>query len=242
MEKRTFTAIFLLIVFCLSINAGDRDKNFSLISKNRRQDLRFKEAEYILKKRKALFNLDVNVQLGLGIANTSVELNQVSSSTQSLQNTSSKIGPSIGAIVNVDFIGFGFTTGFLYSSKGFKQNVDAVGGEQGEAVTNSWNYLNIPLLFFIGFDINNKVLVDLNFGPYFGLLLSQDETTYLTVKNFDFGLTGDLSGAYMFNRYMGALLGLKYEYGGLNNLGSNEFVKKTTSSTFFIYSGLKFVL
>ena len=236
---KTVILIFTAAVLSSNVFAQDWEGRIHLLKERSNHN---KESESIFKKKSGLINLDVDIQLGLGIANTSNELNKVDPNTQSLQNTETKIGPSIGAIVNVDLIGFGFTTGFLYSSKGFKQNVDAIAGEQAETVTRALNYLNIPLLIFVGFDINNKVLVDLNFGPYFGLLLSQDETTYYKVKNFDFGLTGDISGAYMFNKYMGALLGLKYEYGGINNLQSNEYIKKTTSSTFFIYSGLKFVL
>jgi hypothetical protein len=62
------------------------------------------------------------------------------------------------------------------------------------------------------------------------------------VKNFDLGLTGNIQGAYMFQKHLGALLGVKYEYGGLNNLGNNEAIKSIKTSTFFIYSGIKFLL
>ena len=192
-----------------------------------------KDAEKLLKKRNAFFNLDVDIQLGLGIANTNFDLNKTDSATQTLNSTSTKIGPSIGAIVSVDFLGVGFTSGFQYSNKGFESTT----GDK-----TSLNYFNIPLLFYFDFNIGDKIRVDGNLGPYFGLLLSQDNNPLYKVKNFDFGLTGNLQGAYMFNRYIGVLLGAKYEYGGLNNLGNNENVKKITSSTFNIYSGIKFEL
>jgi hypothetical protein len=73
-------------------------------------------------------------------------------------------------------------------------------------------------------------------------LLSQDDSPIYKVKNFDFGLTGNLQGAYMFQKLLGVLLGFKYEYGGLNNLGNNDAINSIRTSTFFIYSGIKFVL
>jgi hypothetical protein len=45
------------------------------------------------------------------------------------------------------------------------------------------------------------------------LLIFQDETNFYKIKNFDLGATGNLSGAYMFNIYVRALSGVKYEYG-----------------------------
>ncbi len=227
---KTIILFFTAAVLSSNVLAQDWEGRIHLLKERSNHS---NESESIFKKKSGLINLDVDIQLGLGIANTNVDLNTINDTTRAYDNTSSKVGPTIGAIVNVDFAGFGFTSGLQYSSKGF---------ETASGTKTGLNYLNIPLLFFIGLDINNKVLVDIQFGPYFGLLLSQDKTTYFAVKNFDFGLTGNISGAYMFNKYMGALLGLKYEYGGINNLQSNEYVKKTTSSTFFIYSGLKFVL
>ena len=50
-----------------------------------------KDAEKLLKKRNAFFNLDVDIQLGLGIANTNFDLNKTDSATQTLNSTSTKI-------------------------------------------------------------------------------------------------------------------------------------------------------
>ena len=92
------------------------------------------------------------------------------------------------------------------------------------------------------------MIIDGNVGPYFGLLLSQDEITsnptsnpYL-LKNFDLGLTGNLQGTYMFAKHLGVLLGGRFEYGGLNNLISNELISSVSTQTFFIYTGMRFVL
>ena len=179
--------------------------------------LHFKEAEKLLAKRNALVSLDLDIQLGVSIAKTNFELNNADSSTQQLNNTSTKVGPIIGAILSVNFFGVGFTSGLQYSNKGFETST----GERANL-----NYFNIPLLFYFDFNVGDKVRVEGNLGPYFGLLLSSDDNPNYKIKNFDFGLTGSLQLAYMFNKYMGVLLGGKYEYGGLNNLGNNENIKR----------------
>jgi len=232
MKKRGLLTKLLIFLFILSLTsisteAGDWEGQVKLKPGKENENIKFSP-----KKKNKFFNLDVDVQLGLGVSNTSIDVNKIDTNTTKLQSTDSKLGPNIGAIVNVDFLGFGFTTGFQYSSKGFEST--------GNIATN-YNYLNIPLLFYLGFE-SDKIRIDGNFGPYFGLLLSQDKSTALAVKNFDLGLTGNLSGAYMFNKYMGVLLGCKYEYGGLNNLASTELIKKVTTSTLFFYSGIKFEL
>jgi len=193
----------------------------------------FKEVEK--SRKKGLFNLNIDIQLGLGISNTIFDLNKNDSTTAYVNNPGTKLGPNIGAILSVDFFGYGFTSGVQYSSKGF---------ETATNKTTTLNYFNIPLLFYFDFKIDN-VIIDGNIGPYFGLLLSQNDDSSVVpfkVKNFDLGLTGNIQGAYMFQKYLGALLGVKYEYGGLNNLGSNEAIKSIKTSTFFIYSGIKFLL
>lgn len=216
--------VFTLTAFLASCAfAGDND----------RTKLRYKEAEKLLAKRNALVSLDLDIQVGVSIAKTNFELNNADSSTQELNNTSTKIGPIIGAILSVNFFGVGFTSGLQYSNKGFETST----GEKANL-----NYFNIPLLFYFDFNVGDKVRVEGNLGPYFGILLSSDDNPNYKVKNFDFGLMGSLQMAYMFNKYMGVLLGGKYEYGGLNNLGNNENIKRITTSTINVYTGLKFEL
>jgi hypothetical protein len=232
MRKLYLPFLFIFLFACLfqtsetnRIFAGDKPKDKPFI----------KEIERLKMKKKGLFNLNIDVQLGLGISTTSFDLNKIDSATQNLNSTNTRLGPNFGAILSVDFLGYGFTSGLQYSSKGF----ETVSGQ-----TTSLNYFNIPLLFYFDFQID-RTIIDGNFGPYFGLLLSQNndaKVVPIEVKNFDFGLTGNIQGAYMFYKYIGALLGVKYEYGGLNNLGRNEAVKSVKTSTFFIYSGIKFVL
>ncbi len=220
-------AVLVIVMLCF-ISAGSfaGDKN------DFKNKLVVKEAEKLLAKRNALFSLDADFKVGVGIANTTFELNKPDTTGQ-LTTTSSKVGPSLGATLSLNFFGFGFTTGFAYGSKGF---------ESSNGNKTNLNYFNIPLLIYFDFNVGDKVRVEGNLGPYFGLLMSQDENTQYKAKNFDLGLTGELQFAYMFNKYMGVLLGGSYEYGGLNNLSNNELVKRMTTSTINIYTGLKFEL
>ena len=226
--KNSFLALILICFAVTSAFAGDPYERVN--SKDMKPH--FKEAEKLLAKRNALFSLDADIKLGVGISNTNFELNKPDSTGQ-LNTTQSKVGPSVGATLSLNFFGFGFTTGFAYGNKGFKS-------ENGQ--NTNLNYFNIPILLYFDFNVGQKVRVEGNLGPYFGLLMSQDANTLYKAKNFDFGLTGELQFAYMFNKYMGVLLGGNYEYGGLNNLSNNELVKKMTTSTIIIYTGLKFEL
>lgn len=225
--KSSVTRLFFALVLTFALinssltSAGD---NYNSIKPH------FKEAEKLLKKRNALFSLDLDLQIGASFSKTTFEMN---SQNDTLENSKSKAGPLFGATLSLNLLGFGFTSGFQYNSKGFETST----GEKANL-----NYFNIPLLLYFDFDIGEKIRVDGNLGPYFGLLLNTDDVKQYAVKNFDFGLTGNLQLAYMFNKFMGVLFGGKYEYGGLNNLGRNEQIKKITTSTFNIYTGLKFEL
>jgi hypothetical protein len=185
-----------------------------------------------LAKKRGIFNLNFDVQVGLDFANTKFDLNKIDSTTSGLNSTTSKVGPAAGVILSVDFLGFGFTTGLLYSSKGFQQS---------NGTNFNLNFINIPLLFYFDIDIG-KVIIDGNVGPYFGLLMSTDNSPIYSIKKFDFGLTGNVQGAYMISKYIGPLLGVKFEYGGLNNLGNNESINSIRTTSFFVYTGVKFVL
>lgn len=227
--------LLLFFVICtinLPANSQDWEGKLRLTPAEKDKPL-LRAAEKISAKKNKIFRFDADIQFGLGISKINNELNTVDSNTQELEDTKTKYGPSVGAILDLSFFGFGFTTGAQYSSKGLKTT---------SGTSTSLDYINIPVLLFFGIELG-KARIDMNFGPYFGILVSQDKTEYFGLKKLDIGLTGNLAGAYMFNQFIGALLGGKYEYGGLNNLQENTgSVKKTTSSTFFIYTGLKFEL
>lgn len=170
---------------------------------------------------------------GVGISNTSFELNK---DTAGLSNTNSKTGPSLGVNINLRLAGFSFGTGFNYSSKGFTSS---------NSSSYSANYFNIPLMFAFNFNIS-KVEINLSAGPYVGILLSQSGSQYYQMKNIDIGIAGSIQGNYFFNKYIGMLLGVKYEQGGLNNLlkssGVNNYVSSIKTQNWFIYTGVKFAL
>lgn len=219
-------AVSLLFSFALnesSAFAGDKgtDKPF------------IKEIEKMrLKKKKGLISLDIDIIGGVAIANSTFEFNTTDTTGQNLKSTQSKTGFGGGATLSVNFFGFGFTTGMLYAAKGFRET---------NGTNFNLHYFNIPLLFYFDFDID-KVIVDGNLGPYFGILMSSDNSPIYKVKNFDFGLTGNIQVAYMVKPQIGPLLGFKYEYGGLNNLGNNETIKSIRTQTMFIYTGVKIML
>jgi hypothetical protein len=196
----------------------------------------FKEVEKLQQRRNAIFNLNLDVQVGADFSKADFNVNQTGDTNQAevnqLENTSTKVGPSIGAILSIDLLGFGFTTGVQYSGKGFKTDLTG---------TQNLNYINIPLLMYFNFDLG-KIIIDGNIGPYFGLLISQDDNTFYKFKNFDLGLTGSLQGAYLVQKFLGVLLGVKYEYGGLNNLGNNFNISSIRTNTFYVYSGVKFFI
>jgi Outer membrane protein beta-barrel domain len=200
-----------------------------------------KEYEKMMKKQESkkrglgssLFGVNLDVIFGAGFSNTEFDVN---GDTTGLSNATSKAGPMLGVNVNFNFVGFAFSTGFNYSSKGFSSG----GPDQVNA-----NYLNIPLMFAFNFDLG-KVEMDIAAGPYVGILLSQEQSQYYTLKNIDLGITGNVQGSYFFNRFIGALIGVKYEHGGLNDMIDSQELNNYTSSVksrnWYIYSGIKFVL
>ena len=181
----------------------------------------------------SLFSANLDVIFGMGFSHTDFD---VSSDTIGLSNTESKKGPMVGATVSFNLLGLYLTTGFTYSSSGFKT--------ANEENSFNANYFKIPLMFGYNFSIK-KVDIDLSIGPYLGIRTSQDTSSQYQFKNIDIGIVGGLQGAYFFNRFMGAMLGFKYEYGGLNNLleetGQNN-ISAIKTRNLFIYTGMKFVL
>lgn len=200
-----------------------------------------KDYQKMMKKQKSkkkglgssFFGVNLDVIFGVGISNTQFDVN---GDTTGLSNANSKTGPMLGVNVNLNLLGFAFSTGFNYSSKGFAS---------GSSSQVNANYLNIPLMFAFNLDVG-KVEMDIAAGPYIGILMSQEKSEYYTLSNIDIGIVGTLQGAYFFNRFMGALLGVRYEHGGLNNMimqdNENSNVSSVKARNWFIYTGMKFVL
>jgi hypothetical protein len=233
MKKTLYLTLFVVSVFafqtfgCGSVYAGEDPSEKPFI----------KEIDKIhLLKKGGLFGLDLSIKLGFTSSKTNFDVNpnDTSAAVKELNSTSSIPGPSIGADITISFLGIGITTGMVYSKKGFQTT---------DGTNYNFHYFIIPLLFNLNFDIG-QVAIEGSFGPYFGLLLSNDEFTQnnlpvYNMNNFDLGLTANIQGTYMFTKVLGILLGYKYEYGGLNNLASNESINKMTTQTHFFFTGLK---
>ena len=104
------TAFFFIIIAVLGssegLYAGD---NFKL-------KLRDISAEKRLAKKK-LIGIDLDIQVGVSISKTNFE---TTVPNDTLDNTTSKTGPLIGALLSVNFFGLGFTSGLQYSAKGYE--------------------------------------------------------------------------------------------------------------------------
>jgi hypothetical protein len=239
--KKLIPIILLVVFVCSEYSfAGDQFDKYRLrLSDKSGSKVKpyFKDIEKSRAMKTGIINLNLDIQVGADFSNAKIDANQTNDTTNqaqlnALENTQNKVGPTIGATLSVDFLGFGITTGAQYSSKGFKVDYN------GQTQTKNMNYINIPLLLSFGFSFG-KVMIEGDFGPYFGLLISEDTNTYYEIKNFDLGLTGTLQGAYMFTKILGVLLGAKYDYGGLNNLVENVNINSIRTNTFYVYSGLK---
>ena len=182
----------------------------------------------------SFFGLTLDVIFGVGISNTQFDVN---GDTTGLSNANSHTGPMLGVNVNFNLLGLALGTGFNFSSKGF---------QTGSGTQENANYMNIPLMFAFGFDVSKKATIDLAAGPYIGILLSQEKNEYYQLSNIDLGIVATVQGNYFFNRFIGAMLGVKYEHGGLNDLIDNSaasnYVSSVKTRNWFIYSGIKFVL
>lgn len=194
--------------------------------------------------------LDFYVDFKLG--GTSTSANVTSAAGKDSYNTGSKVGFNIGALIYTRlFDAFQFSTGLDFNGKNFEvtppNNInsgtpvpasDSV-SKLSQKVAN--NYLNIPMNFNFGGMITETLGLTFNGGPYLGILLSTDDNrTGMGYKNFDLGLVGSLTANYKIAPLTSILLGAKYEYGGLNNLGNTPYVDKVSTSTLGFFTGIRF--
>ncbi len=195
--------------------------------------------------------LDFYVDFKIGGASTSANVTQANG--LGAYNTGSKVGFNIGALVYTKlFDSFQFSTGLDFVGKNFEvtppANVNTGGTPPAGARIDSTaksisnNYLNIPLNFNFGGMITDKFGLTFNGGPYFGLLLSTNDNSGLGYKNFDLGLNGSLTANYKIAPLTSVLLGARFDYGGLNNLGRTQYVDKVSTSTIAIFTGIRLAI
>ncbi|CAF3753311.1 unnamed protein product [Rotaria sp. Silwood1] len=183
---------------------------------------------------------------------TSTSANVTQANNLGTYNTGSKIGYNVGALIYTRlFDSFQFSTGLDFAGKNFEvtppSNVNT--GTPGantridsttQKVAN--NYMNIPLNFNFGGMVTDKLGFTFNGGPYLGILLSTDDKSGMGYKNFDFGLVGSLTANYKIAPLTSVLLGAKYEYGGLNNLGNTPYVDRVSTSSLGFFTGIRLAI
>lgn len=192
--------------------------------------------------------LDFYVDFKLGGTSTSANVTQAAG--KGSYNTGSKIGYNIGALIYTRlFDSFQFSTGLDFAGKNFEVTPPSTinsGTPSGTTRIDSTtqkvanNYMNIPLNFNFGGMITETLGLTFNGGPYLGILLSTDDKSGMGYKNFDLGLVGSLTANYKIAPLTSVLLGAKYEYGGLNNLGSTPNVDKVSTSSLGFFTGIRF--
>lgn len=191
--------------------------------------------------------LDFYVDFKLGGTSTSANVTQANGVGS--YNTGSKIGYNVGALIYTRlFDAFQFSTGIDFTGKNFEvtppSNINTTtpsGVTRVDSTTQKVanNYMNIPMNFNFGGMITDKVGLTFNGGPYLGILLSTDDKSGLGYKNFDFGLVGSLTANYKIAPLTSVLLGAKYEYGGLNNLGNTPYVDRVSTSSLGFFTGIR---
>lgn len=182
------------------------------------------------------FGLSIDFQLGYNSTSANVD---EKSSVQPV-TTTSKGGFLLGAILNINILGLGFSTGLDFTKKNFgidipyydsTTTIDSVSTE----LKNS--YMNIPLNVSFGGMVSDDIGVSFSGGPYLGFLLNPSNE-FSAYKDFDFGLNGILTGRYYLNPFMAIILGFQGQYGGLNNLLSTSSVESMTTFNWGLFSGL----
>ena len=249
MKKLLYTlllVIFFSLTFNMSLNADGRfgdDPKFQSYTINK--DILDKDYKLALKEHQVRTGkiIDFYIDFQLGFGGTSANIDQKSNT--GAFDTKSKVGFTTGALVYFNlFESVNFATGLTYVGKNFEvvPPIDTASSLAGLDTTVSDianNYLNIPLYFNFGGMITEDIGITFNGGPYLGILISTDDKAGLGYKNFDFGLAGTLTGNYLLNPFVSIILGTRFEYGGLNNLGSTQFVDKITTTNYTIFTGIR---
>ncbi len=143
---------------------------------------------------------------------------------EDFEDPESRVGFQIGAIADLPITEeFSIRPGVLFSSKGYKEQLDSPGFDEDFKVVV--NYLEIPVSANYQFAVGEGFGIDLNIGPYIGLALGgeskigdDDESLNIgndeeddDVRGFDFGF--NFGGGV---EYQNISLGLNYALGLYN--------------------------
>ena len=140
---------------------------------------------------------EIGITAGLNVSNTTL-----------FKDNSFKPGFQAGVVADFSIAkNFSILPEFLFSQRGFKnknvQLVDSQGNWTGETLTNTYNYLQLPINAAYKFDVGNDAKVIVFAGPYFGYAVSAKGNSW----NIDIGSNGSL------NRFdFGMNVGVGYQY------------------------------
>lgn len=244
--KKSFCSLLLAIsIIALSVTVSKADKNFDpklKLNSNRNFSLEIKKKDYdqALKTHRRIagsaFGISVDFQLGYNSTNANAD------ATSSLQpvTTTSKGGFAFGALLNINLLGFGFSTGLDFTKKNFGIQIpyyDSTTSIDSISSSLSNSYMNIPLNVNFGGMVSEDIGLSFSGGPYFGILLNPDNAVS-GFKDFDFGVNGILTGRYYLNPFMAIILGTQGQLGGLNNLLSSSSVEKLNTFNWGLFTGL----
>jgi hypothetical protein len=229
------------IIFCIIINISLiifflPTTSFSFESGRINTSRSFTSDSSRLKTKRHLL---LNSKLLLGFGNTNLNI----SSKQEIGDykIESKSGFTGGLMIETSF--FNLELGLMYFEKNFLLTVPNSLKQYGYD-TNSYNVQNKYLNFILNYDllsinVNKVFYLTFGFGPYFGFLLSTNENSGLGIKKFDFGIDGRITASIDISNRLSPLIGIIYQYGGLNNMSAANYVNKTYSNNLSFFVGLK---
>lgn len=245
MKKLLYFTLISAGIFLMQFTNTSAQSNFDAKlnfknDKNYSNDIKTRDYNDALKKHKkiagSLLGLSLDFQLGYNTTSANA------SETSNLQpvTTTSKGGFAFGALLNVNLLGFGFSTGLDFTKKNFGIQIpyyDSTTSLDSVSSDLSNSYMNIPLNVNFGGMISETVGLSFSGGPYLGILLNPPNALS-GFKDFDLGLNGILTGRYFLNPFMAVLLGMQGQYGGLNNLLSTSSVETLHTFNWGLFTGL----
>jgi len=246
MKSKIYIAVLILLSFVITGNSysGDPEDlktgyDFNLISKDKlTADYPKMKKQYDIKAGKPI---DIYMDFQLGIGTTSANISNAMTSAS--YESSSKLGATLGGLLHINlFDVISFTSGISFEGKSFKFTPPATDtaainqfGAGEKSISNT--YMNIPLNFNVGGMVSEKVGITFCGGPYLGIRLNNDNLDGFGYKNFDLGLNGTLTVNYVVMYPFSIIAGTKFEFGGLNKLGSTRFIESITTQNFTFFSG-----
>lgn len=242
-------AIYLIILFSFILSspllAGDPDdikmnkNDLKFINKDRLiKDYPDVKKQYDIKNGKPV-DIYLDIQLGAGSTGASIS----NALTNEEYETNARLGLTLGGLLRIKLFDIvSFTSGLSFQGKSFKfsppvMDTAAINNFGAGEKTISNTFMNIPLYFNIGGMITEKVGLTFCGGPYLGIRMNDDNYNGLGMKNFDLGLNGTLTMNYLLMYPFNIILGTKFDFGGLNNLGSTKFIDNITTNNFTIFTG-----